>query len=100
MAMPLAISASWSSPGKACSITTKSFWILEFHRDLHDRRKHDENRPVLFAGIDLPREGLHDLGGLHEPVEVLQDKDRRALWRGQGIDRPDRRQGVGTARVG
>jgi len=42
---------------------------------------------------------LHDLGGLGEPMKVLKDKDRRALWGGQGGHGSDRSQRIRTTRV-
>ena len=69
--------------------------LLQLDGDRHDRREDDDERPVLLAGVDPGVEGLDDLGGVQEPVEVPEHEDGRAVGRGQGAQREDRGQGVG-----
>ncbi len=70
---------------------------FQLARDLEDRREDHEDRPVLLAGGDGRIERLNDLDAAQEPVEVPQDEQRRAVWRGQRADCLDRGQWVGGA---
>ena len=56
--------------------------LLKFHRQLHDRRKNDHEGAILLAERNLPREGLHNLGGLQEAVEVDEHENCRAVFAG------------------
>src|SRR5262249_12917539 len=53
--------------------------LLQFDRDLHDRRKNDDERAVLFAGGKLGVESLNDLDAAQEPVEAAQNQNRGAV---------------------
>jgi len=53
--------------------------LLQLDGDLDHGREHDAERPVLFALGDLGGQGLDDLGTGHEPVEVDQHQQGRAV---------------------
>ena len=74
--------------------------FLEFHRDVDDRGEDDDERPILFAGHNLPGQRLDDLGGLHEAMEVFQDEQGRRVLAGQGIDRTDGGQRIISGGIG
>ena len=72
---------------------------IEFNRDLHHRRQHNQERPPIFSCQQLAEHGLHDLGAVQEPMEVHQHQQRRSIRRRNRGQRPDRRQRIVRASV-
>ena len=62
--------------------------FLKLWRDLRERGQDDQERSVLLAANELIRQRLHDLGVVHEPMELLV------------IDVPDDYVGVVTQQLG
>ena len=58
--------------------------LLELDGDLDDGGEDDDEGAGLLAAVDPGVEGLDDLDGVEEPVEVLEDEDGGAVGGGQG----------------
>ena len=71
--------------------------LLQLDGDLDHRGQDDDEGAGLLAGGEPGVEGLDDLGGAEEAVEVAEHQDGGAVGRGQGGQRADRGQRVGGA---
>jgi len=69
--------------------------LFQLDGDLYQRRQDDDDGSGGLPGVDLGVEGLDDLHGVQESVEVLEHEEGGALGGGQGAERADRGQRVG-----
>jgi hypothetical protein len=62
--------------------------LFQLRRNLNDRGQHDDEASAVLARVDLPGEGLDDLRGPEEPMQALEDYERRASALGDLRQRP------------
>jgi hypothetical protein len=51
--------------------------LVQLRRDLDHWREQDHEASIVLARVDLPGECLDDLGGPQEPMQALEDHERR-----------------------
>ena len=74
--------------------------LLQFDRDRHDRRQDDDERAVLLAVAICGARAWTISADCRKRWKLTQDQQRRAVGRGQRIERTDGGQGIVGAGVG